>query len=193
MGTPLNILSRNCGKKTGEDVDPASVVEYLQRNDLPVHPVSEAATSPSADFSEAMERDIELALVSQLDTLGLRLFIDQDGRSGQQHAAGEFGRIDIVATDANGDFVVIELKREALRVAIGQLAGYIAYVRKHLAKPAGRSAVGWILARPSSSVDDRLLEEAAEAVGIQVRWYRVRVELLGGSITEKHGSPSAVA
>jgi RecB family endonuclease NucS len=133
---------------------------------------------PFGGFSEAMEKDIEQALVSQLDSLGLQLFIDEDGRSGQQYPAGDHGRIDVLANDSKGDFVVIELKRDAPRATIGQVAGYIAFVRKHLAKPAGRSAFGWILARPASSVDDRLLEEAADAVGIQVKWYRVRVELL---------------
>jgi RecB family endonuclease NucS len=120
-----------------------------------------------------MERDIEQALVSQLDSLGLRLFTDQDGHSGQQYPTGDYGRIDLLANGPNGDFAVIELKRETPRATIGQLAGYLAYVCKHLAKPAGRSVVGWTLARPSFTADNRLLEEAAEAVGIRVKWYRV--------------------
>jgi hypothetical protein len=133
-------------QKTAEDVDPSSVEDYLQRKGLPVRHAGpseiEAAISTSAGFSDAMERDIEQALVSQLESLGLRLFIDQDGRSGQQYPAGDYGRIDLLANAPNRDFVVIELKREAPRATIGQLAGYLAYVRKHLAKPAGRSAVG---------------------------------------------------
>jgi hypothetical protein len=144
-----------------------------------------------AEFPETPERDIEQALVLQLDTLGLHLFVDQEGRKGQQYPAGDYGRIDLLANDPNGDFVVIELKREALRPTIGQLAGYLAYVRKHLAKAAGRSAVGWIFARPSSSLDDQLLEEAAEAVGIKVKWYRLRLELLSDNTALR--APSVAA
>jgi len=130
-----------------------------------------------------MERDIELAFLSQLDLLGLRLFIDENGRDGQQYPAGEFGRIDLLATDSNGNFVVIELKRDDIpRATIGQVAGYIAFVRKNLVKTKVQSVTGWILARPSSPADDRVLKEAAEAVGIQVKLYWVRVELLEGPV-----------
>jgi hypothetical protein len=177
-------------EKTGEDVDPTSVAEYLQSKGL--SPVRTSADSEvevrlpasSGQFSSAMERDIELALVTQLDTLGLRLFVDEAGRDGQQYPAGEFGRIDLLTTDLHGDLVVVELKREDTpRDTIGQVAGYIAFVRKNLAQPKGQKVVGWILARPSSPRDDRILEEAAEAVGIFVKWYWVRVELLDGRVS----------
>lgn len=183
-------------EKTGEEVDPFTIEEYLRRKGLPVHHADPSVTVVSAlpfgGFSEAMEKDIEQALVSQLDALGLQLFIDENGRSGQQYPAGDHGRIDVLANDSKEDFVIIELTRDAPRATIGQVAGYIAFVRKHLAKPAGRSAFGWILARPSSSIDDRLLEEAADAVGIQVKWYRARVELLPDPPSIRLG-PSAAA
>lgn len=188
---------RRVGDKTGEAIDPASEEAYLQRNNVPVrHPSAEEPEMTSmlqgpAAFSEAMERDIEVALVSQLDELGLRLFVDDNGRSGKQYPAGEHGQIDVLALDRTDNFVVIELKREAPRVTIGQLAGYIAFVRKHLAKPKGRTVVGWIVARPSSEVDDRFLEEAADAVGIAVKWYRVRLEFLVGSVSEAGGFSAA--
>jgi RecB family endonuclease NucS len=87
-----------------------------------------------------------------------------------------------LTVDRNGDFVVIELKRDDVpRATIGQIAGYIAFVKKHLATSDGRSVDGWILARPSSLQDDRVLEESANAVGISVKWYSVRLELLEGS------------
>lgn len=58
------------------------------------------------------------------------------------------------------------------------MAGYMAFVKKHLAKAKANSVGGWILARPSMSSDDSVLEEAAEAVGIQVKWYFLRLEFL---------------
>jgi RecB family endonuclease NucS len=193
--TVLDVV-RHISAKTGEEADPATVEAYLQRNNLPVDISTEEGeiaveTQGFATFSNAMERDIEIALVSQLDVLGLRLFVDDDGRSGKQYPAGEHGYIDVLAVDRDENFVVIELKREAPRATIGQLAGYLAFVRKHLAKPKGRKVVGWILARPSSELDNRLLEESAEAVGIVVRWYRVRLEFIHGGMCEDDGSGRA--
>jgi hypothetical protein len=182
-------ISKKLREKIGEDVEPGSVEEYLARKGAPFvsgpgqpQPDLPASGTIAGQFSAAMERDIELALLSQLDSLGLQLFVDENGHSGQQYPAGEFGRIDLLTVDRSGDFVVIELKREDVpRATIGQIAGYIAFVKKNLATPEGRSVVGWILARPSSLQEDRILEESANAIGISVKWYSVRLELLDGS------------
>jgi len=189
-GWTINDLCQKLLEKTGQDVDPLSVEEYLRRKGLPVLSAMNASdpyASPSgtvSQFSGAMERDIELALVSQLDSFGLRLFVDSNERNGRQYPAGEFGRIDLLTTDSNGDFVVIELKRDDVpRAVIGQIAGYIAFVKNHLAEARNHSVSGWILARPSSPADDRVLEEAANAVGILVKWYWIRVELLENRIS----------
>jgi hypothetical protein len=177
-------------EKTREDIDPASIEEYWKSEGIsPSQSATELETegqtaATSGRFSGAMERDIELALVSQLDSLGLTLFVDEEGRNGQQYPAAEFGRIDLLTTDSKGDFVVTELKREEPpRDTIGQVAGYIAFVKKHVTKAKGRKVVGWIMARPSSQHDDRVLEESADAVGIQVKWYWVKVELIEGPVS----------
>jgi hypothetical protein len=180
-------------QKTNEDIDPASIEEYWKNEHItPTQPVTESLTgeqarpTTSGQFSGAMERDIELALLNQLDSLGLTLFVDEQGRDGQQYPAGEFGRIDLLTTHTNGDFVVIELKREEPpRDTIGQIAGYIAFVKKNVQKAKGHKVIGWIMARPSSQADDQILEEAAEAVGIQVKWYVVRIEVIGGHVSHE--------
>jgi hypothetical protein len=182
-------ISKKLREKIGEEVEPASIEEYLTTKGAPY--VSESG-QPEADtpapgtiagqFSAAMERDIELALLSQLDSLGLQMFVDENGRHGQQYPVGEFGRIDLLTVNGNGDFVVIELKRyDAPRATIGQIAGYIAFVKKKLSTSEDRSVIGWILARPSSLQEDRILEDSANAVDISVKWYSVRLELLEGS------------
>jgi hypothetical protein len=179
-------ICKKISEKFGEDVDPVSVEHYLHsKGVLPAPAVSQGAEPviPTANFNfpNAIERDIESALVSQLDSLGLRLFVDEKGRNGQQYPAGEFGRIDLITTDMSGDFVVIELKREDVpRATIGQIAGYIAFVRKNIAKPEGHSVVGWIMARPSSPAEDSILQESADAVGILVKWYDLKLTFLEG-------------
>lgn len=183
-GLSAEDICKKLREKTGEDVDPISVESYLVSKGA-VYLSSDSAdsgllplTRPS-EFTNAMERDIESALLSQLDSLGLRLFVDENGRNGQQYPAEEFGRIDLLAIDAKDDFVVIELKRDDIpRSTIGQIAGYIAFVRKNLAKPRDRSVVGWIVARPSSKIDDSVLEQSAEAVGVLVKWYEVKLTFL---------------
>ena len=167
-----------------EDVDFASVEEFLENiSAVGLSPdaseVELRALPSSADFSHTTERDIESALVSQLDSLlGLKLFVDEDGRSGKQYDAGEFGRIDLIATDSSNNFVVIELKREATREAIGQLAGYKAFVEEKIAQPKGRSVVSWILARRSNDSDeDTVLEKSAKAAGFAVKWYKLQLAI----------------
>jgi hypothetical protein len=184
-GLTAENISKKLQDKMGDAVDPVSIESYLLRKGvlpLPSDGTEEgipAATTDSVAFSSAMERDIESALLSQLNSLGLQLFTDDSGRNGQQYPAGEFGRIDILTTDSNENFVVIELKREDVpRATIGQIAGYIAFVRKTIAKPKGRSVTGWILARPSSPNADSMLEESANAVGVLVKWYEVKLNFL---------------
>jgi len=147
--------------------------EVTPQADEPADPLAKGLPS-----SGAREHDMD-ALLLQLESLGLRLFVDDTGRHGRQFPAGEFGRIDLLATDSNGNFVVIDFKGEESPCAtIGQMAGYMAFVKKNLAKTGGHSVNGWILARPSFSSDDGVLEEAAEAVGLMVKWYWVRLEFL---------------
>ena len=55
----------------------------------PAEPRDTAILPPPgpSGFTNAMKRDIESALLSQLDNIGLRLFVDDNGRSGQQYPA----------------------------------------------------------------------------------------------------------
>jgi hypothetical protein len=129
--------------KMGYDVDPISLEEYFQNKGMLPDPDEPGAVpppqAPLGQFITAMERDIETVLLSQLGSLGLTLYVAENGRNGQQYPAGEFGRIDLLTLDSNKDFVVIELKRDdAPRAVIGQIAGYIAFVKKTLATPKGQ-------------------------------------------------------
>src|SRR3954471_17520244 len=77
------------------------------------------------EASISLERDIEDHLVANLNELeaGLTLV--------EQQSTNEVGRIDILARDAKGSLVVIELKvGEAKDAAIGQIARYLGLLAK---------------------------------------------------------------
>ncbi len=60
------------------------------------------------------------------------------------------GNIDILAVDNRGDFVVIECKNErATPSALGQLLGYISWIKEHL-PTCGRPVRGMIVAVKAS-------------------------------------------
>ncbi|RLG74820.1 MAG: hypothetical protein DRO12_06400 [Thermoprotei archaeon] len=78
-------------------------------------------------YSLSLERDLEDYLSRNLDVVeeGLRLVERQKELPG-------VGRLDILARDRSGNFVVIELKAgQADERAVGQLQAYMEYLREH--------------------------------------------------------------
>jgi hypothetical protein len=104
------------------------------------------AAPGSSEF--LLEKDLQRYLAENLECIepGLRLYVDEDIR-GIEFEAGGGRRIDILAVDKNGAFVVLELKvsRGYDRV-VGQLLRYVNWVRKDLAEP-GQRVRGIIICR----------------------------------------------
>jgi endonuclease len=99
----------------------------------------EADASPVEDSQgealDVLEKDLQSFLVRNLHMIepGLRLF-EEKGRSGIEYNAGGGRRIDILAVDAAGAFVVIELKVvRSYDKVIGQLQRYMGWVESNLA------------------------------------------------------------
>jgi len=103
---------------------------------------------PSTEF--AYEQDLRNYLVKNLPAIepGLTLYEDEDVKGIEFPAGGRF--IDILAVSAKNELVVIELKvsRGYDRV-VGQLARYIAWIKKHQAEPE-QHVRGIIVAREIS-------------------------------------------
>ena len=97
----------------------------------------------------AYERDLKNYLANTLGSLepGLKLY-EEEGLTGIEYPVG--GRfIDILAVDAEGDFVVIELKvSKGYDRVIGQLLRYMSWIEKNLTD--GKKVRGWIIAREIS-------------------------------------------
>jgi hypothetical protein len=85
----------------------------------------------------SLERDLEaclLSCISQLE-LGLRL-CDNPRVRAQQFDTGVVGRLDLLATDERGKYVVIELKAGTADDRVcGQVLRYMGWVKLNLAEP----------------------------------------------------------
>lgn len=134
--------------------------------------VDDSSTEPtSSEF--AAERDLRNYLEKNLTALepGLRLY-EEEGLSGIEFPAGG-RRIDILASGADGGFVVIELKvsRGYDRV-IGQIMRYMAWVKQNLAE--GKPVRGIIVA---SDISDDLRLAASLTAGIRLVEYELSFKL----------------
>jgi Endonuclease NucS C-terminal domain len=121
----------------------------------------------------AAERDLRNFLEKNLSALesGLRLY-QEEGLSGIEFPAGG-RRIDILAVDKDGGFVVIELKvSRGYDRAVGQIMRYMAWIKKNLAD--GKPVRGIILA---SDISEDLRLAASLIVGVKLVEYELSFRL----------------
>ncbi len=121
----------------------------------------------------AFERDLRNYLSKNLESLerGLRLYEDE-GLPGIEFPAG--GRyIDILAVDAHGEFVVIELKvSRGYDRAVGQLLRYMGWVQQNLAHD--NKVRGMIVA---NEITEDLKLAASRVPGARLFEYEILFEL----------------
>jgi hypothetical protein len=134
----------------------------------------------AADKDGGSDRSLEFALEAHLrDFLarnldriepGLTLYTD-NGVKGIEYPV-EGGRIDLLATDRQGRFVVLELKLSQGRTkALGQLLYYMGWVDRHLGKGRCR---GIIIA---SEIGEELATAVGRAPGVSVAEYRMNFSI----------------
>lgn len=133
---------------------------------------SEETSSSGNEF--AYEADLRNYLAKNLNLLktGMRVY-EEEGITGIEFPVG--GRfIDILATDSEGNFVVIELKvsRGYDRV-VGQLMRYVAWIKKNLAEP-NQNVRGVIVAR---EISEDLLLACSEVPNIELFEYELSLSL----------------
>ena len=103
-----------------------------------------AATATGAALS--LEKDLEACLVGNLDQLepGLQLY-EAQGLPARQFSAGDAGRIDMLAVDPHGTYVVIEIKAGTADDSVcGQVLRYMGWVKRELAD--GQAVRGIVVA-----------------------------------------------
>ena len=105
----------------------------------------------------------------------LKMYVDDDGTTGQQFTT-DVGIVDILATDANGDYVVIELKRaESGYKVVGQVLNYMGWVQEKLLQDDQKVRGMIIVGRA-----DKTLRAALRPVSdkIMLREYRIQMSLV---------------
>lgn len=113
-------------------------ISVVQEQEEDAGTLVDAALAGSSQF--ALEKDLQRYLADNLHLIepGLTLFQDED-ITGFEYPAGGGRRIDILAKDKAGGFVVLELKVEkGYDRVVGQLLRYVNWVRKELAEPGDR-------------------------------------------------------
>lgn len=123
----------------------------------------------------ALEKDLQRYLADNLQLIepGLTLFADED-LSGFEYPAGGGRRIDILAKDRMGNFVVLELKVEkGYDRVVGQLLRYVNWVRKELAEP-GQTVRGIIVCRTMS---EDLILACSSISNIELFEYKLQVSV----------------
>jgi endonuclease len=134
---------------------------------------ADAAIAGSSQF--ALEKDLQRYLSDNLHIIepGLTLFQDED-ISGFEYPAGGGRRIDILAKDGAGHFVVLELKVEkGYDRVVGQLLRYMNWVRKELAEP-GQCVRGIIVCRTMS---EDLILACSSIKDVELFEYRLQVSV----------------
>jgi hypothetical protein len=148
------------------DIEAGTNVDALEIDETE----AEEAESGEGRVTFALEKDLQNFLVRNLQRLesGLKLY-EADGVSGIEYNVGG-RRIDILAVDANGAFVVIELKvSRSYDQVIGQLQRYMGWVEANLA--GSRAVRGIIVA--SEITEDLILATSLIADRVKLFEYHL--------------------
>jgi len=152
------------------EVTPDGVRLVDDSDDVVIAEEAAADEEVMAGMSLSLERDLEAALIHRLDQLssGLTLY-SEDGTRGHQLDTGIVGRLDLLAKDEQGQFVVIELKvGKADDKVVGQILRYMGWVKRELAN--GTPVRGIIVA---SDFNERI-RYAVEAIpGVELKRYEI--------------------
>jgi RecB family endonuclease NucS len=152
-------------------------VAATQENDEEASSIEDIISTEENDTGfMPLEKHLEEYIMKNWDIVDfgekLSLYREDDGTPGQQYMT-DVGIIDILAKDAQGNFVVIELKRaESKYHVLGQVLNYMTWVQKNLAlnneKVRGMIVVGKA---------DNTLKSAIEQVSDKVilKEYRIKM------------------
>jgi hypothetical protein len=164
--------------------DAMPIVETIAPKDENIDIEEGGGELPTTRDRFTLEEDLQHFIGENFESLhlesDLKLFRDNTGRSGLYYPATGVGEIDVLAIDENGNYVVIELKRDrASDSAVAQLGRYMQWVDENLAKKDKKSVSGILIAYRGS----RSLADSVKALRfpVQIKYYKLRLDLSNNS------------
>jgi Endonuclease NucS len=125
-----------------------------------------------------LEKHLEEYIMNNWDTVDfgekLTVYREDDGTPGQQYVT-DVGIIDILAKDAKGDFVVIELKRaESKYHVLGQVLNYMQWVKDNLVTEKEKVRGMIVVGKADNTLKSALKQVADKVI---LKEYRIKMTL----------------
>jgi len=136
----------------------------------------------ASEIPLSLERQLEDFLAANLSLIepGLTIFQDEGGGVGRQYPT-DVGVIDLLCKRANGELLVIELKKSRVSdVVVGQISRYLGWVKKHIAN--GEQVKGLIL---SHKADEKLGYAVSAHPALSLRYFKLKLVLVSEDEVER--------
>lgn len=162
--TEIRLLSPN--------ISLSKVIEVLGETDD-----GDTGSPEESESAFSLEFQLRDFLATNLETIKvagklLKIYVDPTGVDGIEFAT-PVGRIDILATDQDGNFFVFELKRaNSPDRALGQLARYMGWVKKTIGRD--RNVAGVIVAK---TISQNLRYAASVVPNVSLFEYKIEFQL----------------
>ncbi len=170
----IYVTARNYAEKMAENYVPVEKEVYTPEEN------NEVLNEENDTGFFAYEAHLEQYIVKNWNKINfgedLKIYIDEGGSEGEQYTT-DVGIIDILATDKDGNYVVIELKRaESGYKVVGQVLNYMGWVREKLAEEEGKTVRGMIVVGKA----DKTLRSALKPVSniVSLKEYRTQLDLV---------------
>jgi hypothetical protein len=186
LGWTIQFLETEVRVVRPQDAHLPAITAVLSETDDDGDELDGEGDGPDLTQAFGLERELQVFLEHNIESIDFngehfKLYVDPSGRKGIEYPA-DGDRIDLLATDSKGAFVVFELKRaRAPYHAIGQLTRYMGWVKRTIGRDT--SVRGVIVAK---AIDNRLRNCAVVIPDIMLWEYSIAF-----SLTPAHELPES--